>query len=861
MKKIYLFSALLSQLSMSLNAQISFQPPVSYYGAGTNTRDITSGDFDGDGHPDIAITNTFNHSYSIFKGSSAGTFSNTLNSGAIAYQPSPITSADFNNDSKIDLAYADLNSTVYLKYGTGVGTFTGSTGYGTGSYPLELINADFNNDGKPDLVSSNQNNTPGDITLALCSPTGTFGTATNFTVGAWAYALTAGDFNNDGNKDIAVTKGTSTTGSVTVLFGNGLGSFGTPVNYVTGFGPRSVKAADFNGDGNLDLAVANYDANTISILQGSSAGTFATAVNYNVIPNPTSLVCADIDGDTKIDLVVTNSNNVSVLKGSGTGTFSAGVNFSMPGLNALKLIAGDFNNDTKIDLAVTQYQGMLVFLNNSVCSASITTTSGTICSGRSFTMTPGGASTYTYTGGSAIVTPTTTTSYTVTGTTSLGCVGSAVSTISVLTSPTINAVASSVSNLCSGNSTNLSVSGWSGPALTSYTWSTGSNASNITVSPTVTTTYSITVTNNLGCASNPFAYTQTVNNCVTGSAFNFDGVDDYINTGTSINNALTATNKLTVEAWIRATSNQAGIIVSNLHTGANAGGQFQLRTQPSGTNKVYFDFYIDNSAGTTMLGMSAGSANPFNINEWHHIAATWDGTVRATYIDGVLSNSSSTGSLAQFQSCTNNLLIGARTNTFAAMFHGDIDDVRIWNRALCADEINHVKDGELPAGYYSDLIAYYKFNQGVVGGNNYATNSSITNAASASHTGLIMNTPLTGPGSNFVSGNAAINGSTVSASFTSTCQVASSVLDIKAESGFDVYPNPAHDFITVELSAAPNGSDHPTICIINALGEIVVTTQAFSTTITLDTEHLTSGIYFIKVEHEQGSAIRKFIKH
>jgi hypothetical protein len=859
MKKIYLLSALLTQLGMGLHAQISFQPAVSYYGLGTNTRDITSGDFDGDGHPDIAVSNTFNQTYSIFKGSSAGTYSNTLNSGALAFQPSPIVAVDLNNDLKIDLAYADLNNIIYTMHGTGVGTFTTGSNGSSGNNPLDMVTADFNNDGKPDLATCNSNG--GNISIALITSTGTFGSVTNFTVGTFPSAITSGDFNNDGNKDIAFARPYSSI--VGILFGNGSGSFSAPTNYVMSgsLDCKKLATADFNNDSNLDLAIANGSNSNVSIMLGSPTGTFAPLTNFTTNTNPTSLVCADIDGDLNIDLAVVNANSVAVLKGYGNGYFYPALNFPVSAGSALEIISLDANSDGKKDLAVTNYSGMSVLLNNSVCTASITANSGTICSGRSFTITPGGASTYTYTGGSAVVTPGTTTSYTVTGTTSGGCVGTAVSTVSVITSPTINAVSSSVSNLCSGNSTNLSVSSWSGPALSSYTWSTGSNATTINVSPTVTTTYSVTVTNNLGCTSNPFAYTQSVNTCFTGTAFNFDGVDDYINTGTSINNALTGTNKITIEAWIKATTNQAGIIVSNLHTGANTGGQFQVRTQPSGTNQVYFDFYIDNSAGTTLLGMTGGAGNPFNINEWHHIAATWDGTVRSTYIDGVLSTSSSSGSLAQFQTCTNNLLIGARTNTFAAMFNGDIDDLRIWRRALCADEINHVKDGELPATYYPDLIAYYKFNQGIVGGNNYSSNSSITNAASSSHTGLIMNTPLTGTSSNFVSGNAAINGNTVSASFTSTCQVISGVHDIKAENGFDLYPNPSYGFITVDLSTTSHVSDYQTISIINALGEIVSTKQAVSNTITLDTEHLTSGIYFIKVEHEHGSAIRKFIKH
>lgn len=514
MKKIYTFATGFLLLICSAKAQITFQPATSYYGAGTNTSDLASGDFNGDGFKDIVISNVFGSTHGTFLGSSIGTFTNSFNSAAISYQPYNIAVADFDNNTKLDVAFTDNYNTARTAGGTGIGTFTviPTSAFATGANLFDMIAADFNNDGRPDLATANNNGA--NITVALCSITGTFGVSTNFAVGSFPYSLTSGDFNNDGNKDIAVAKGTPITGSVSVLFGNGAGSFGAPVDYIAGFKPRSVKAADFNGDGNLDLAIANYDSNNISILLGSTTGTFATAVNYNVISNPTSLVCEDIDGDTKIDLAVTNSNIVSVLKGNGLGTFIGGVNFTIPGGNALRLIAGNFNNDTKIDLAVSQYNGMAVFLNTSVCTASISVIGGTICSGQSFTIIPSGASTYTYSAGSAIVTPTTSSNYTITGTTSGGCVGSVNCYVTVATSPTINAVNSSTNNLCTGSSANLYLGSWSGPTLTTYTWSTGSNASNITVSPTITSTYSVSVTNTLGCTSNQFAVTQVVSNCM-----------------------------------------------------------------------------------------------------------------------------------------------------------------------------------------------------------------------------------------------------------------------------------------------------------------------------------------------------------
>ncbi len=521
MKKIYTLATACLLSVCGVKAQINFQPATQYYGTGTNTSDLASGDFNGDGFKDIVISNVFNSTYGTFLGSSTGTFTNSFNSAALAFQPYVLAVADFDNDTKLDLAHTDNFNTVRTRGGTGIGTFTAvsNSAFATGSNLLDMIAADFNNDGKPDLATANNNGA--NITVALCSTTGTFGTSTNFAVGSFPYSLTSGDFNNDGNKDIAVAKGTSTTGSVTVLFGNGAGSFGTPVHYVTGLGPRSVKAADFNGDGNLDLAVANYDSNNISILLGSSTGTFATAINYNVISQPTSLVCVDIDGDTKIDLAVTNSNNVSILKGSGLGTFSGGVNFTIPGGNGLRLIAGNFNNDTKIDLAVSQYNGMAVFLNTSVCTASISVSSGTICSGQSFTIAPSGASTYTFSGGSAVVTPTTSSNYTITGTTSGGCVGTVNCYISVLTSPTITAINSGTANLCVGNSTNLYLAGYSGPTVVTYTWSSGSNSANLLISPTVTTTYTLSVTNNVGCSSSG-TVTQVVSNCSSVGINEFD---------------------------------------------------------------------------------------------------------------------------------------------------------------------------------------------------------------------------------------------------------------------------------------------------------------------------------------------------
>ncbi len=136
----------------------------------------------------------------------------------------------------------------------------------------------------------------------------------------------------------------------------------------------------------------------------------------------------------------------------------------------------------------------------------ITTNTGSICVGNSFTIVPSGASTYTFSGGSAIVSPVATTNYTVSGTNTLGCNGSTVVTVTVNALPTVSAVTSNTL-LCEGQSANLTASG-----ATTYSWNTNATSSLIAVSPTVTTTYTVTGTNANGC-KNTTTITQSVSPC------------------------------------------------------------------------------------------------------------------------------------------------------------------------------------------------------------------------------------------------------------------------------------------------------------------------------------------------------------
>ncbi len=175
-----------------------------------------------------------------------------------------------------------------------------------------------------------------------------------YSVGSGPYSVTAADLNGDGKPDLAVANVNSN--NVSILLGNGNGTFQAAVNYGAGSGPFSVTAADLNGDGKLDLAVANYSSNNVSILLGNGNGTFQAAVNYDVGTSPYSVTAADLNGDGKPDLAVANasSNNVSILLGNGNGTFQAAVNYGA-GSGSFSVTAADLNGDGKPDLAVANY--------------------------------------------------------------------------------------------------------------------------------------------------------------------------------------------------------------------------------------------------------------------------------------------------------------------------------------------------------------------------------------------------------------------------------------------------------------------------------------------------------------------------
>src|SRR5439155_1227734 len=161
--------------------------------------------------------------------------------------------------------------------------------------------------------------------LALPANAGTFATHVDYAAGVGPSGVAASDFNGDGKLDLAVANDDPNNGTVSVLLGNGDGTFQPAASYPVGTYPQAVAVADFNGDGKQDVVMANDYSNKLSVLVGKGDGTFQSAVNYDVGGSsfPVSVAVADFNGDKRLDLVVTDigAAQVSVLLGNGDGTF------------------------------------------------------------------------------------------------------------------------------------------------------------------------------------------------------------------------------------------------------------------------------------------------------------------------------------------------------------------------------------------------------------------------------------------------------------------------------------------------------------------------------------------------------------
>lgn len=275
---------------------------------------------------------------------------------AVGLEPQGIVVADFDRDSKLDLAIAlqGANAVVVLA-GDGAGGFGAPAMYAVGMQPVGVATADFNKDGYPDLaVTDSASN---DVAILL-GGAGGFGAAVTHPTGMRPMAVIAIDLDGDGNIDIATADNLSS--QVSVFGGNGNGGFGPAKKYSVDSDPNGVTAHDLDGDGRPDLVATSWGTDHADVLI-NGGNTFATSVPYSAGSRPWGITTGDFDGNGTADLAIADQSNSghpgpTLLLNTGNGVMGMWKTYDSTA-HSLAITVGHFDADAKLDCAVASYGG------------------------------------------------------------------------------------------------------------------------------------------------------------------------------------------------------------------------------------------------------------------------------------------------------------------------------------------------------------------------------------------------------------------------------------------------------------------------------------------------------------------------
>jgi hypothetical protein len=351
--------------------------PAQQFATDQSSYGVVIGDFDSDGTPDLAVSNQSSNNVSVLLGNGDGTFQPRQNYPTDGSFPRSLAGGDLDGDGVLDLVVVnEFARTIRVLLGNGDGTFQTLAVFSTGSNPFAVAIADLNADGVPDIAVTNRATqvppvvSGTTVSVLLGNGNGTFQARQDFETGTRPNAVVIGDFDADGTLDLVVANADSKT--VSVLLGIGDGTFHPRQDFDAGDldSTTDVKIGDLDNNGTLDIVVTNrgLGVGNASVLLGNGDGTFQPRQQFETGPGPNSVAIGDLDGDGIPDLAVANTpgfvGSISILRGNGDGTFQLRQDFSTGVLLIPVSVAiGDLNGDGTPDLAATTANSVSVLLN------------------------------------------------------------------------------------------------------------------------------------------------------------------------------------------------------------------------------------------------------------------------------------------------------------------------------------------------------------------------------------------------------------------------------------------------------------------------------------------------------------------
>lgn len=353
-RKVVAGVALLALAPAAIAQGVCFAP-AGTASTGSLPDSIEIADFDGDGRPDLAVTSGGN-TISVLRNLGGGAFAAQVQY-VVGSGPSSLVAADFDVDGDLDLAVSNLGSeTISVLQNQGSGTFVLTTTLAPAGTPREITSADVNGDGAPDLLVADHLTAPSTdrVSVFLGLGGGAFAPRVSYTVDDRPFWLATADLDGDGDLDVASAN--SLGRSMSILFNHGGGTFAPQVSTPLSKEASSIAAGDMNGDGAIDLVVTASElspyAESIFVFLNAGGGTFQPAVEYPTATSPHSVRCADVNGDGLLDVVDASYGSTAAVRlNLGNGVLGPQNLYSAGGASYCLDVA-DLDGDGRLDLAI-----------------------------------------------------------------------------------------------------------------------------------------------------------------------------------------------------------------------------------------------------------------------------------------------------------------------------------------------------------------------------------------------------------------------------------------------------------------------------------------------------------------------------